>query len=636
MKLNKWLYGAAALAMLAACSEHDIDPGSGGVNKNDGAGYIAIQIGMPTNNMTRANDNFDDGLESEYAVNSLGILFFTGREEDAKFYKAYDVTHDFENEDPEDDQITSTHKVAFKVDVTQTSESLWALAVVNYTNIFSIDEKGVVKVGEKTIDENMTIKDIMALTTTKALYSMSEDLKTGSFFMTNTPYTTAPGTGSTAPTGFVHLLAAVDKEKIKESENEAKLDPASEIFVERAVAKVEVATKENLAQLTPADIEDIEEITWVIDNTEPSSYVVRHLIHNENDATKAPEWLAYTHTEEFSSNPKPTAKYRFVGYQPFNYNLSDHVDWDMYRIYFGADPNGDGIALTENKMVVTNDSIAASKAVFKSISKPQYCYENTFDVKHMDYHNTTRAILKVKFKNGTFFTRGIDRKTKYKAEDAFATFAHFAVENSDIVAAWTDKFDVATTITIKDLKCEYKDGIGTAKGQWIDLEFEVKNGRLLVKDFTIYDGEGKAEKNKVSLLEGVSKADVIAAIDDQVTFNAYAGGNSYYAVRIKHFGDDLTPWNEPTTEDGKLKDTPDTDASYGTGIPAKKNYLGRYGVLRNNWYQINIKSISKYGEPTIGDLPLDGTPDDKNDPEQAIACKINILSWAKRIQNEEF
>ena len=90
----------------------------------------------------------------------------------------------------------------------------------------------------------------------------------------------------------------------------------------------------------------------------------------------------------------------------------------------------------------------------------------------------------------------------------------------------------------------------------------------------------------------------------------------------------MTPWLEP---EGETTTTAQSYPNYDAN-----NYLGRYGVLRNNWYQLELTNINKYGEPLVGDLVLDKTPDDKVDPEKSIACKINILSWAKRNQSVDF
>ena len=60
------------------------------------------------------------------------------------------------------------------------------------------------------------------------------------------------------------------------------------------------------------------------------------------------------------------------------------------------------------------------------------------------------------------------------------------------------------------------------------------------------------------------------------------------------------------------------------------DYLGRYGVLRNNWYDISVNRVRSLGDatPHIGIWP--DTPDDELD--NYLAFHINVLSWAKRTQ----
>ena len=625
MKIKKFMYALLAGAMLASCSD---EPNNGPSNNADpqGSGYVSIAIGMPKGVSSRgANDQFSDGLAEEYKVNSLAILFFTGREETANFYRAYNVTPvgNTNVSQPADDQTTSIKKVTFPVDITATNESLWALAVVNHGEVMTVDDKGKVMIGGTEFTTEKTIADFMKLTTNA---NLTANTSGGNFFMTNTPYTTAPGMGNTVPTGFVHLLASVDKEKIMETEALAKDNPAAEIFVERAVAKIEVIADKD--DIKTSYLPEIAEIEWTIDNTEPTSFIARNLVGS--DATEAPEWLGYNTAITDPENSYPTSLYRFAGNTPFS------AGKEMYRIYFGIDPRGNGISEGNTDLKVLKDD-EITNTTFKTVGegKPQYCYENTFDVAHQDYRNTTRALLKVTFKGGDFYTRGLDRTTKYTFDNAAATLAHFALENTDVVAAYTAHFNEAKTITITDLVFETTTNSKTAKNNWINLSFEVKDGLLLVNKIILLDGEDQTDANKVPFLENVDEAKVIEDINKQVTFNAYVGGVSYYAVRIKHFGDDLTPWHEPTNEAGDVIATPDTKASYGEGNQAEQNYLGRYGVLRNNWYQLNISEISKFGEAIISNLPLDGTPDDNVDPEKAIYSKVNILSWAKRSQDVE-
>lgn len=96
--------------------------------------------------------------------------------------------------------------------------------------------------------------------------------------------------------------------------------------------------------------------------------------------------------------------------------------------------------------------------------------------------------------------------------------------------------------------------------------------------------------------------------------STFESGVSYYIARVKHFGDALTPWNP-----GNL--TYDSNNA---------NWLGRYGVLRNNWYELSVHSVSGPGYPDVPKVnPTD--PDDVND--QYINVEVKILDWAKRSQS---
>lgn len=104
----------------------------------------------------------------------------------------------------------------------------------------------------------------------------------------------------------------------------------------------------------------------------------------------------------------------------------------------------------------------------------------------------------------------------------------------------------------------------------------------------------------------------------------YKNGESYYFVRIKHFGDDLTPWK--TTE---TKEPSPANGVYPTGTNRDGNYLGRYGVLRNNWYDIEVQGVKGLGSPKVPAV----TTDTDDELKSYIAVRINVLSWAKRTQS---
>ena len=99
---------------------------------------------------------------------------------------------------------------------------------------------------------------------------------------------------------------------------------------------------------------------------------------------------------------------------------------------------------------------------------------------------------------------------------------------------------------------------------------------------------------------------------DKVGISTYAGGESYYVARIKHFGDELTPWSS---------------GGYGSD---NLSFLGRYGMLRNNWYELTVSSVSGPGYPSVPEVKPN-TPDDEDD--KYISVSVKILKWAKRSQD---
>lgn len=99
---------------------------------------------------------------------------------------------------------------------------------------------------------------------------------------------------------------------------------------------------------------------------------------------------------------------------------------------------------------------------------------------------------------------------------------------------------------------------------------------------------------------------------DKVGISTYAGGESYYIARIKHFGDVLTPWSS---------------GNYGSD---NLSFLGRYGMLRNNWYELTVSSVSGPGYPSVPEVKPN-TPDDEDD--KYISVSVKILKWAKRTQD---
>lgn len=77
----KHFFGLAVLAaMTASCSSNNdlvVGGGNGSGENESGASYASITIDLPTTSGTRAaNDDFNEGTASEYAVNDATLLIF--------------------------------------------------------------------------------------------------------------------------------------------------------------------------------------------------------------------------------------------------------------------------------------------------------------------------------------------------------------------------------------------------------------------------------------------------------------------------------------------------------------------------------------------------------------------------------
>lgn len=259
------------------------------------------------------------------------------------------------------------------------------------------------------------------------------------------------------------------------------------------------------------------------------------------------------------------------------------------RAHWGIDPNYNTISNDKkypddfNYKAKTYDFSGAGDA-----TAPKYCLENTFSLGHMYQNQTTRVIMKATYvpsglaAGETFYM--FDGKSGYFTEATLTTQISTAITNAGYTAA-----DFSLPLT--DMK---------------------KAGKhlLTANDITKVSGTQNVDE---TFLDNVNAA---LGLSDNKKISTYYEGVSYYIARIKHFGDALTPWNSG-------------DPTYGTGAEAKKKYLGRYGMVRNNWYELQVNSISNPGSPDVPEVNPD-SPDDEDD-KYYINCSVRILSWAKRV-----
>ena len=627
MKKLSFLALAAVGLLFGACSDSDVADKAGQV-ENDGKGYIAVQIQLPSipaSSTRAANDNYDDGLATEYAVKNAALLIFHGTTEaNATFQQAVALTLPLEVMDVDNDNLTSSYLATSQVDDTYTTD-LWALALINYTGVFNLGSstftgKNGALGADVTLTATTTIADLQA-----AVFANPFQTAANGFFMTNAVLCNVAGGDVTTPpaAGDLSVLAKLADDCIKDTEKEAKQHPAGTVFVERALAKATLS-------VTPTKIGtmNITDVEWSLNNTETSSYVVRNMF--DDGGTTVADYMGYS-SAAFASNPY----YRFAGEVKIG-TTSIQPEVNYYRSYWCVDPQY-SITATLN-----HDYSYGSTGN----DYPQYCYENTFNVAQQSYDNTTRAVIKVTTDGGDFYTiNGADTKST-EAQALSALMAAYMTD-VNVQKAFSDNYTGGGTYTVdltsfdltNALSVNATTGVVTLDGTKV-----LRSSTLLASDF-----------NLTQLETDLAAASPAAAgtANAYVDVLKYTGGVMYYEARIQHFAQtsyekaggtktaaaalaagDLAPWNFWETTKPAVGNTskayPTTD-----GKTPEENYLGRYGMVRNNWYDIEVTAFEHFGDPVEPSFPINPTPDD-NVNSKYIAVKINVLSWAKRTQGWSF
>ena len=605
MKLNKFLLSAIAAASLTACSDStDVVKNDKGQWNADGTGYVSLSISMPDNVGSKGsraagdadgshNDKFNDGDLNEYAVHNAMLVIFTGDgdvEGNYKLTAAYNLPLTFNGTDSGHDQISSISTATTKIDAINATKAK-ALVILNKPTSITLDESShMISLNGESLKDK-TFADFQKKTTNVAVNLTT----TTGFTMTNAPLTTSQSSTSTPAAGTTKTLADISIDKVKRTAEESKAEPAAEVYVERSVAKVTIKGAEGSKLLTGSTDIHYQVEGFALDNTNSTSYIVRNA-----DQTNAESNPWYTLKSQ-SSSVNGNDQYRFIG--------NTAVKAGYYRTYWAKDPNYDvqydPTTHTEIPQLQTSNT-----PTFAATSDALYCMENTFTVQNQIAKYTTRALLKV------CFWKGAETTKPSTTEDLY-------MYNNDVKTL--NKKDGFTNAGILEV-----NKIPAVKGY---------KGGVSGLEFTDKDSEGNVQIKKVTFVNGESEEVTTEEVTHPNTpifkiirehfgnISVYEKGYAYYPVLIKHFGDQLTPWNTWETDPNKPS-AGGIDQIYPT-TNRDANYLGRYGVVRNNWYELNIKSVKRPGKPGIN--TPDNTPDDELD--SYISVSINILSWPKRSQD---
>lgn len=600
---------AATLALGACSSDNVIDNGGSSPIDLSKGGFVKMSLNLPTDNNRGSRAKLDDGLANEYGIKNAYLVLFEREnkksENEATFRGAYELENsDFSNfeavgDDP--NHVTITKRIAFANDTKpQTGNKLYALVVLNNNGLFTVDGNHILKFDDTKVDATayksaanfINFSKAIASTSTDGKTPFASDVATNGIFMTNAPLCTEPG-GATAPSTDAKIKTLADvTNNIYTTEAEAKSKPAAEIYVERAVAKVTVQSKSKTNALEVNKNISYKLYNWAVDNTNKKSYIVRQYDNNWNKL--------------YSDKAADANKYRFVWDTPVNPNATGANK--LYRTAFAQDPEYATATDSTKYNQMGNNASMTLKTTFGN-EHPQYCNENTFKVTAQNQDQTTRVVLGVQMSEPGKDTYGADLYTINDNKEVVYTKATLAERlknillNEPAVKTWTKTH---TTYSF-------------------DITFNNTTAGVTTIDKATFKDNTTATGAPEEKLESFTPEQLNKALPNIVR---YKGGVAYYAVRIKHFGDTDTPWNV----EGQGVKAGDNNYIYPSATGANIDwFLGRYGVVRNNWYDISVNSIQTLGDATI--------PAFTNDPDDVlknyISVSINVLSWSKHTQDAD-
>lgn len=597
-----WTIALLAVLLLIGCHDYEADLQ---VEQHvdilsrfntEGKAWLTLQIPL-SSKVTRAT-SFDDGSADEFKVRNVHILVFAGADKaSATFASAYEVVPTFGTST--DEQITTTATVSISDNNISSGDKLFVLVVLN-NNGTAISTNSFPATDVTFANANGLPLTLTGGTSTISVLdhvTVSQLKDSGGYFiMTNARL----ADDNTASAGLFTLVG-MDASYFFSSEEESKANPPVHISVERLTAKttVENAMGDGSHQVLGNGYVTFEntDLSFALDNYNVSSYLCRHL-----DAVGYERMVESNAIESFA----PLA----------------------YRTYWGVDVNYDGGSGLTYANHANRNSIHWQTF---ADAMPMYCAENTFNVANMKDNCTTSVLVRLQLNDGgDFYTTNVTgsdiifQSPNYDlSEEGTSASSSFVRKRSDVVT-----YDGSTVATIDsylrqwlmeqsaDLRAWVRDYAGNEpKHLKIDVSGHAETGLATA---TLSQ---TAQTSGAGYTQFETMKATLQALLNSFTIKFYDDGYCYYRVLIRHFDDTQTPWSSTAAM---------TDNSTGQAYGGDEaSYLGRYGMVRNNWYNISINSVTHVGSPIIPPLTTDA--DDK--VEQLLNATLSISGWEKHDQN---
>lgn len=538
----------------------------------EGKAWLSLDMTLPVTDTRSRAVSFADGDASEYAVKTLMLVLFRGSstdtEDELTVASTYNVLYS-----PETDghaQLTTHSKVTIQVTDgnLRSSDQLYLLAVANATPSISEGETFAAVKGKILSSITTTIDGI------------------NYFVMSNTPLALASD-----GTGNVTTLAEVDAACFAPTQEEAQSNPGAYIYLERTAAKVTVT--ESVSPKTVLGNTNIDfttsDIKFALYNYNSQSYLVRHFNSN---------WLPYNVSSNYrfvESAPLPNGKYRTYWAEDVNYSGRENIN----TIHGWSEMNGS-----------------------------YYCAENTFNVSSMQDNNTTSVLVRIRVNDANdFYTTSVTGsdviyqvpKNNLTEEGTSASSSFSRRKSNKVTSAKT--IDEYLREWLMETNKDFRDWVRDyAAGNPNHVNIAVHTGSEGLADAKVTAVTQTAQTSGSTGATAFTALNLVDYFDDNITLNYYWRGYMFYRVPIRHFTDSETPWSSIPSMTSNT-----TAQAYRAngGITAEERYLGRYGVVRNNWYTINITSVTHVGHPVIPSL----TTDADDTVEQLLNATLQISGW---------
>lgn len=361
MKLTKIAFTALISTLAVGCS--DSEPASTPAPEVDAAGYISLDIALPTvqGDDSRAVE-VEAGTPDEYAVkNGRLIVFKNGAsEDDAKCVCISELTDMNWSGASAGDVTTSSKAYALleNIDMADNTAQYSAVAVLNYNADFKFP----------TVGQTFGSWVKTAQPNTMMLAADGKNYLT----MTN-------AAGYSADMADAVSLSPLNKNNIAMTRAEAT-QPAAAVYVQRALAKVVLSTASGAYSVTGSSFKDdkLTVTAWSLDVKNKTSFPLQVAAGLKNTFSKIWETS------------------RFLGAQGSSFR----------RVYWAIDPNYD--QPVENEATIRNHFNLVTAAELTSNPGFAYCLENTFDIRHQLQGQTTRVAIK-----GSYVPSGMTEGTTF-------------------------------------------------------------------------------------------------------------------------------------------------------------------------------------------------------------------------------